>query len=54
MLTKTLFGDCFTKLHCLLGIVAILEDLLTYVTKINVSLHVVNSFDLLHEWECCN
>jgi hypothetical protein len=53
MLTKTLLGDHFTKLRCLLGIVALLKDLLTYVTKINVSLHVVKSFDLLQEWECC-
>ncbi len=54
MLIKTLLGNRFAKLCCLLGIVAFLEDLPTYVTKINVSLHVVKSFDLFHEWECCN
>ncbi len=54
MLIKTLLGDRFAKLCCLLGIVALLEDLPTYVIKINVSLHVVKSFDLFHEWECCN
>ncbi len=49
MLIKTLLGDRFAKLHYLLGIVALLQDLPTYVTKINVSLHIVKSFDLFHE-----
>jgi hypothetical protein len=49
MLIKTLLGDRFAKLRYLLGIVALLQDLPTYVTKINVSLHVVKSFDLFHE-----
>jgi hypothetical protein len=54
MLIKTLLGDHLAKLCCLLGIIALLEDLPTYVTKINVNPHVVKSFDLFHGWECCN
>jgi hypothetical protein len=45
MLTKTLLDYCFAKLCCLLE--AFLEDLLIYIIKKNVSLHVVKLFDLL-------